>query len=200
MKNLAFLLIFCVGLCIQKGTGQTADNQAWMAPISTAYIVDGADTIYCMDLPMITVFAYRSFVTEDDRFNYMRYQRHASVVYPYAFEAVRTYRRLQTESKQLNRRDQKALIADLQDQLKDKFEKPLKNLSRTQGKILIKMIEKELDTPVYEVIKDLRGGFTAFYWNAFGSMYGYRLKHGYVLGEDRMLDLVLKDYDIPDNI
>ncbi len=200
MKNLAFLLIFCVGLCIQKGTGQTADNQAWMAPISTAYIVDGADTIYCMDLPMITVFAYRSFVTEDDRFNYMRYQRHASVVYPYALEAVRTYRRLQTESKQLNRRDQKALIADLQDQLKDKFEKPLKNLSRTQGKILIKMIEKELDTPVYEVIKDLRGGFTAFYWNAFGSMYGYRLKHGYVLGEDRMLDLVLKDYDIPDNI
>ena len=72
MKILAFLLIFCLGFSIQKVVGQTADNQTWMAPISTAYIVDGADTIYCMDLPLITIFAYRSFVTDDDRFNYMR--------------------------------------------------------------------------------------------------------------------------------
>ncbi len=200
MKKLSSILVFCLGLSLSFVSAQTADNQGWMAPISTAYIVDGADTIYCMDLPLITIFAYHSFVSDDDRFNYMRYQRHASVVYPYALEAVRTYRRLQIESKLLNRRDQKVLIADLQDQLKDKFEKPLKNLSRTQGRVLIKMIEKELNTPVYEVIKDLRGGFTAFYWNAFGSMYGYRLKHGYVEGEDRMLDLVLKDYDIPDRI
>ena len=130
----------------------------------------------------------------------MRYQRHATIVYPYALEAVRTYRKLQAESSQISNSERRDRISKLQDELKDKFEKPLKGLSRTQGKVLIKMIERELNTPVYEVIKDLRGGFTAFYWNAFGSLYGYKLKHGYVVGEDKILDLVLKDFDIPNNI
>lgn len=179
---------------------QIPDNQNWVSPTPSAYIVDGADTLYCMELPVVTIFAYRTFSNDDDRFNYMRYQRHATIVYPYALEAVRTYKKLQSESSKISSSERKDKISKLQDELKDKFEKPLKGLSRTQGKVLIKMIEKELNTPVYDVIKDLRGGFTAFYWNAFGSLYGYKLKHGYVVGEDKILDLVLKDFDIPDNI
>ena len=72
----------------------------------------------------------------------------------------------------------------------------MKNLTRTQGKILIKMIEKELDTPFYTLLKDLRGGFTATYYNEFGKFYGYQLKDGYIPGEDSILDAVLYDFNI----
>ena len=58
------------------------------------------------------------------------------------------------------------------------------------------MIEKELDTSMYDLIKDLRGGFNATYWAGLSNMYGYRLKDGYIEGEDPILDLVLEDFNI----
>jgi hypothetical protein len=68
--------------------------------------------------------------------------------------------------------------------------------------ILIKMIERELDTPVYFLIKDLRNGLTATYWSTMGSLFGHDLKEGYHEGQDSILDAVLQDmdisYDVPD--
>ena len=58
------------------------------------------------------------------------------------------------------------------------------------------MIEKELETPMYELIKGLRGRFKAFYWNQFSKLYGYRLKNVYTEGENHILDIVLQDFDI----
>ncbi len=58
------------------------------------------------------------------------------------------------------------------------------------------MIERELDTPMYDLIKDLKGGFTAGYYNQFGKLYGYKLKEGYIAGTDKIMDIVLQDYNI----
>ena len=69
-------------------------------------------------------------------------------------------------------------------------------LSKTQGKILVKMIERELDTPMYSLIKDLQGKFKAFYWNHSSKLYGYRLKDGYTEGDNPILDAVLQDLNI----
>ena len=84
----------------------------------------------------------------------------------------------------------------LQKKLKKEFKDPLKKLTKTQGKILIEMIERELDTPFHTLVKNLRGGFTAGYWNTLGKMYGYNLKEGYIPGKDPILDAVLNDFDI----
>ena len=69
-------------------------------------------------------------------------------------------------------------------------------MTKTQGKILIEMIERELNTPFHSLVKDLRGGITAGYWQTLGKFYGYDLKEGYIPGEDPILDAVLKDFDI----
>jgi len=84
----------------------------------------------------------------------------------------------------------------LQKKLDDEFKEPLKKLTKTQGYILIKMIEKELDTPFYDLVKNLRGGFVAGYWNQLGRLNGYRIKNGYIEGEDNILDVILQDYDV----
>ena len=81
-------------------------------------------------------------------------------------------------------------------QLKKEFKTPLKNLTKTQGKILIKMIEKELDTPFYTLMKDMKGGWTAGYWNQMGKFFNYDLKEGYHEGDDPILDVVINDFDI----
>ena len=61
---------------------------------------------------------------------------------------------------------------------------------------MMKMIEKELDTPMFDLIKNLRGSFTANYWHNFGKLYSHDLKEGYVPGQYEILDAVLNDFDI----
>ncbi|MDQ3017061.1 MAG: DUF4294 domain-containing protein, partial [Bacteroidota bacterium] len=64
------------------------------------------------------------------------------------------------------------------------------------GKILVKMIERHLDTSMYEVLKSVRGTFTATKWQTVGKLYGYDLKDGYTPGEDKVLDMILGDFEI----
>ena len=71
----------------------------------------------------------------------------------------------------------------------------MKNLSKTEGKVLVKMIERELDMPFYEIIRTTRGGTTAVYWSTLGKLWGYDLKEGYRPGQDPLMDEVFIDYD-----
>jgi Domain of unknown function (DUF4294) len=158
--------------------------------------INGKDTMIVAELREIVVSAPRTFMDAEQYRQYLYYRKCAGIVYPYAIEAVGLYRQLQDETQGMKNGDRKDKIKDLQKDLKGKFEDKLKNLTRIQGKILIKMIEKDLGISFYDLLKDLRGGFTAFYWNEFSKIYGYHLKDGYVEGEDAMLDLILKDFDL----
>lgn len=162
------------------------------------FIVDqNGDTLILARLDGITVSSPREFKDREEYNQYNRYRRYAAKVYPYAVEAIRIFREVEAESLQLNKkRHKKKFIREKQKELEEKFEEPLKNLTKTQGKVLIKMIEKELDTPLYFLIKDLRSGFTASYWNTLGKLYGHNLRDGYIIGEDPILDAVLNDMDI----
>lgn len=148
------------------------------------------------DLDDVSISSPRSFADHDEYRKYMRYRRYANIVYPYAVRAIKTYREVEQSTMELNKRKRKKEIRKLQEQLESELKGHLKKLTKTQGYILVKMIERELDTPMYNVVAGLRGKFTAGYWNTFGKLYGYHLKDGYTIGEDKILDIVLKDYDI----
>ena len=87
-------------------------------------------------------------------------------------------------------------IRKLQKQLKKEFEDPLKKLTKTQGLILTKMIERETEESMYELIKGLKGGVSATYWSTASRFWGYRLKDQYKEGDDPILDVVLKDFNV----
>ena len=164
--------------------------------LMAAYITPSGDTVLYCQLREFEVSAPRTFANADDYKRYERYQRYAPTVIPYAVEAVRTYRELEAATRDGNNRDRKKYINELQNKMDDKFKSQLKNLTRTQGLMLIKMIEKELHMPFYDLVKDVKGGFSAFYWNEFGKVYGYQLKNGYERGEDYIMDSVLDKYDL----
>lgn len=159
-------------------------------------VITGEDTVYIADLDMYTITSLEKFEDDEEYKRYLLYRRHAVKVYPYAREAIKIFREMEEETKHLSKRKRKKHIKQLQKELEEEFEDPLKNLTRTQGQIMVKMIEKELNTPMYSLLKDLKGGFNAMYWGTFSRFYGYRLKHGYERGEDRVLDAVLDDFDI----
>jgi hypothetical protein len=157
--------------------------------------VDGSDTLYSMSLRQVFIYGQRIFKSTEERTKYHLYKRSAKVVYPYALEAIKLYEELQEETEDMSKRKKRRHIKRTQKDLKDDFKDKLKNLTKTQGYVLVEMIERQTGKPFYDVVKEMRGGATAAYWNELGKLYGYHLKDGYELGKDPLLDEVLIEYD-----
>ena len=159
-------------------------------------IITETDTIIIADLEEFTVTAPREFENRDEYRRYLRYRKYASDVYPYAIKAIRTYREMESETEDMSDYKKKRYIKKLQKRLTKEFKDPLKKLTRTRGLILTKMIEKELDISMHDLLKELKGGVTASYYTTFSKIYGYQLKQKYKHGEDKIMDSVLNDFDI----
>lgn len=158
--------------------------------------ITGSDTIVVATIPEVVIKAPPVFSNDEEYRQYMRYRRYAMDVLPYAIESIRLYRKYQAETEGLKEGKARKYAKTIQKDVKGEFTDPLKNLSRTQGKILVKMIERHLNTSTYDILKDVRGGFNAVKWQTVGKMYGYDLKEGYIPGQDRILDMVLDDFEI----
>lgn len=194
VKSLLIFAVFAVlpfaFLKAQDGSRVLIDGKYY------TLLIQGKDSFYIAeDLQEVQVTSLR-FTDNEEYRKYLRYRKYAALVYPYAVEAIKTYRQTQADTEDLRKGKKRRYYRQLQKEKDDQYEDKLKNLTKTQGYILIKMIERELNKPFFEVVKELRGGFTAFYWNQFSKFYGYDLKHGYVVGEDRVLDAVLPDFNI----
>lgn len=159
-------------------------------------IIEDGDTLYLAELDHITITSPRKFESREDYLLYMRYKRYAAHVYPYAMTAIRLFREIEDDLSEMNNRQRRRFVRKLQRRMKDEFEEPLRNMTKTQGYILVKMIERELDTPMFYLIRDLKSGFAATYWGTLSSFFGYDLKEGYEHGKDDLLDLVLDDLKI----
>ncbi len=159
-------------------------------------IVTETDTLFLADLEGSTVTMPRTFESLDDKRYYYKLKRSAQIVYPYAIKAIEIYRETQDTTQNMKKRKKKKYTKKRQKELKEEFEEPLKKLTKTQGKVLIAMIERELDTSFYNVVKEIRNGFTATKWNILGKVYGYKLKKKYDPKDDPIMEAVLTDFDI----
>lgn len=158
-------------------------------------IGDNGDTIILADLGEVAVTSF-TYSSKKEQYHYKRVKLRALKVYPYATEAIKLFYEVQDYTTDMKKRNRKRHIKRLQKELKKKFEEPLKKLSRYQGYVLMCMIERELDSSLYELVKDLRGWWSANYWNNIGKIYGYKLKEGYNPKKDPILENVLSDLDV----
>lgn len=156
------------------------------------------DTVIVAELADISVSA-PALVGYADLRKYRIYRQYAVKVYPYAAKAIEIFRKQEALTTHMDERYKREYLRLLHKELKEEFEDPLKKLTRTQGMILIKMIEKELDTPLYFLIKNLKGGINATYWSTLGKFFGHHIKEGYQKGQDPILDMVLNDFNIAYN-
>ena len=163
-------------------------------------LISEGDTLYFANLGNINISSPRSFANRDDYYKYLKYRRYAAKVYPYAKEAIRIFKEAEYVTLSMKKRKRKKYLRKLSKELEKEFQDPLKGLSKTQGKILVKMIERELESPMFDLIKMTQGKLKAFYWNQSSKLYGYRLRTGYVHGQNSILDVVLQDFDISHEI
>nr|MDQ3049185.1 DUF4294 domain-containing protein [Bacteroidota bacterium] len=114
-------------------------------------------------------------------------------VYPYAILAaakLKEYDRILSQIEDVKEREKYMKIAEKQ--LKKEFGEELKKLSVNQGRILIKLIDRETGKTTYDVVKDMRGSFSAFMWQGVALMFNSSLKSDYDgTGEDKAIEAAI---------
>lgn len=180
---------------VRVAPGETYGTTTIDGNVVRILIIDG-DTIPVADLGSIQITQQRNFETREERRRYKQWRRYAAKVYPYAAEAIRLYRQVEDDTKDMKKKKKKKYSREMEKELKPQYTEELKKLTKSQGYILIKMIERELDKPFYDVVVQLEGRWKAMQWQTLGRWYGYNLKSGYAAEDDLLLESILQDLNI----
>ena len=126
-----------------------------------------------------------------------RMVRAVKKVYPLAIDAAQRLEELDIELAKLDlKKDQKAYTKAVEDALKDEITPMLWKMTRYEGMILIKLIDRETDCTVFSIVKDIRSGFTAGFYQTLARLFGANLKLEYdPEGEDYILEQIVLYYN-----
>ena len=148
---------------------------------------------YGITLKEVVVFQPLRFKTRQELKRYILLRRRVFRVYPYAKLAAD---RLTVLNDRLNeiesKRGRKKYLKRLEKFIYEEFEEELKKLSKSQGRILIKLVHRQTGSTTFDLVKDLRTGWKAFVYQTTASLFSLSLKEQYNPEE------VLEDYLIED--
>ena len=195
MKRLfiiCMVLLFCVGGYSQTGQVSAPDSTQSIYHVLKTATYDG-QTYPLVELNEITVFGK---MPRGVRFNYRRHARlvyNVRRVYPYALlvrnEVGRVNRLLETMP---NKKDQNNFLQQYEKDIFKEYEDDMKKLTFSQGKILIKLIERETQNTSFDLIRQYRGKFSATFWQSIARIFGADLKADYdPAGEDYLIEQVI---------
>lgn len=119
------------------------------------------------------------FNNQLDRNFYFFLNKKLNRVYPYFITALEQYRDIQDELSKIDDEQRRAYIKKRQEELANQYEQQLKDLTTTEGRIFAKLMNRATGKTVYEIIKELRGGWSAFWWNVKGNIADVDLKEPY---------------------
>ena len=126
-----------------------------------------------------------------------RMVRAVKKVYPLAVDAARRLEELDKELEKFDlKKDRRAYTRAVEEAIKEEITPMLWKMTRYEGKILIKLIDRETDHTVFSIVKDIRSGFTAGFYQAIAVLFGANLKIEYdPEGEDAILEQIVRYYN-----
>jgi hypothetical protein len=160
-----------------------------------AYITPEGDTIPQSWLPTVQVDAKQTNYWRKYWKDWTRLRNAVYVTYPYAKSASKVISEVNAELvnvKDENKRKQ--IIKSRERELKKEFADKITNLSVYQGKVLMKLINRETGNNCYHIIKEFKGGLNAGVWQAVAYVFGSSLKQQYdPAGDDQELEKIVKE-------
>ena len=169
------------------------DDPAFVPTVKVSKVVDQGDSIPYMEMSNVYVYPQLQFGNKKQMSAYLRLVRNVKKVLPIAKEAnhiiVETYDYLQTLPDKKARDEhlklvEKSIVRD--------YKPKMKNLTYSQGKLLIKLVYRECDSSSYDIVKAVLGPVRAGVWQAFAWCFGASLKKGYdPEGTDRLTERVV---------
>ena len=171
------------------GQSRFGPNDTLVVP----YIVYGGDTMTYAQLDMVIVWGKMSTAQRKANREWTRLRNAVYVTYPYAKKASYIINDVNSNLKHvIDEKKRKQYLSSREKVLKKEFTEPLTNLSVYQGKILMKLINRETSNTCYELVKEYKGGFSAKFWQTIAWVFGGSLKQNYdPKGEDAEIEQIV---------
>ena len=193
------LLVFSLHLFSQNDENITIP---YMSKVINGYrvtaIIENNDTVPYIIMPWVIINGKMSFTSRRKYAEWTRLKYNVKKVYPYAILAAAKLKEFDLVLATIpNEADRKAYLKKSEKELQKEFGEELKGLSINQGKILMKLIDRETGKTTYTIIKDMRGNFNAFMWQSLATLFGSSMKQNYDLNDpyDRQIELAIKQIE-----
>lgn len=199
MRHRLFILILCAipaSLAGQTSGISKSDSVSNVSYLLKTATYDG-QTYPQVELKEITIYGK---MTRSARFDYKKHARlvyNVKRVYPYSIlvreELNRVNRLLETMP---NEKDRRNFMQQYEKDIFNQYKDDMEHLTFTQGKILIKLIDRETMNTSYDLIREYRGKLTASFWQAVAKFFGANLKTSYdPFGEDYLIEQVVTEIE-----
>lgn len=189
------LFLFLVNLLFM---GYAQIEEQPLDSIKEKMIIIEGDSIFrnSIDLDEVYLFGKLKFSSYKDKLRYYILRRKTLKVYPYAKLAAERLEELNDSiTKIKKKRHQKRYTKEIQQFIEEEFSAELKKLTRTEGQILVKLIYRQTGETAFELVKELRSGWRAFWYNTTASMFNIRLKELFqpeTVHEDYLIEDILQ--------
>ena len=190
MKRLIFLILFLSFIAVHlNAQEQTTTIKGYVVPIC----VYKGDTIPSMRMPTLYVYKPLVFKNKKQQQEYNRLVRNVKKTLPIAKEVnraiIETYEFLQTLPDEKAREKHLSMV---EKSVKEQYTPRMKQLTLSQGKLLIKLVNRETSSSSYELVKAFLGPFKAGFYQAFAAIFGASLKKEYhPEDEDAMIERII---------
>lgn len=179
--------LFIISLSVRAQEKQSGSR--YLVPVC---IYEG-DTIPCVQLRTVYIFKPLKFKNDRERREYYKLVRNVKKVYPIAREINRTiletYEYLQTLP---NEKARQRHIKKVEKGLKEQYTPRMKKLTFAQGKLLIKLVDRQSNQTSFELVRAFMGPFKAGFYQTFAALFGASLKKEYdPTGEDKLTERVV---------
>lgn len=171
-----------------------AQSQEYNGPMLVPVIVEEGDTIPIYMLGDVRIEAVMTAKMRRQAERLDRLTRNVVKVYPYARVTAQLLGEYENDLAALEKQKDKDLYVKLAEaELRAEFEEEVKDLTMSQGRVLIKLIDRETGHTGYELVKQLRGSFQAWMWQGVARMFGNDLKDDYdPEGDDALVESVVR--------
>ncbi len=193
MRSLFFILMVTLLFGITRGYAGKTEHPP-DSGITMAARVSGSDTILVVELEPVDVIAPREYRSRREARRYNRLARNVKTVYPLVRIGGAMFEDYVTRLEAIeDERERRRFLNQAENEVREHFEADLKRLTFSQGRILIKLIDREIQRTSYDLLREFRGGFSAVFWQSLGRLFGYNLKTEYdPEGEDAEIEEIIR--------
>lgn len=193
MKKGIYIFIFSIFILTMKINAQQSSTSTLTKEYKIPVCVYKGDTIPCITLRNIYVYPERKFKNQRQRKNYYKLIRDIKKTLPLAKEIrraiIETYEYMEKLPDEKARQQHIKLV---EKGLKKQYTPKMKKLTFSQGKLLIKLVNRECNSSSYQLVKAFMGPLKAGFYQTFAALFGASLKKEYHPDdEDRMIEQII---------
>jgi hypothetical protein len=191
-------VILFVLICLVDATGQIDTiRQRTDSLQGRSYLLQRVDrdgvVLPEVAIKEVNVYAHPQFPRKSDFRKYERLVYNLKRVYPYALVVRGRIAEVNAElANYTSEKERREYIRKVEKDVFGKYEGDIRDMTITQGRLLIKLIDRETQNTSYTLIKDYRGKLAAAFWQGIARIFGTNLKEEYdPVGEDALIESIL---------